>query len=292
MYVLIVLGSAGIICLAIRYSRVFHKYSWEQTTREKAEALIKGEIDRIQKIVFSIESIPQNVGYVLEFANPSKENVRVLLDAVVASSDEVFGTCIAFEPYSFDKDSMFYAPYSYKKDGGLVIGNPADTADHYFSEDWYLIPKTLNRSVWIEPYYDAGSAGGNIVMSTYAVPFFSFDGKQEKMHGIIAVDISLEWLSKLVASLKLSEESFAILVSENGTVMGAADSRWPYNESLFSLADENALPILREIGRDLQKGNFGFVKVGPFEGKEDWWIYYRPIPSNKWGILLWIPERG
>jgi sigma-B regulation protein RsbU (phosphoserine phosphatase) len=292
MYVMIVLGSAGVLFLAFRYGRVYQKYSWRQNTQEQAEAKIKGEIDRIQRIVLSIQSIPQNIGYVLEFANPGKDDVRVLLNAVVANNDEVFGTCIAFEPYSFEKDSMCYAPYLYKKDGGLVYGNPADTTDHYFSDDWYLIPKAINRSVWIEPYYDDGSVGGNIVMTTFAVPFYSFDGTREKMHGIIAVDISLEWLSKMVTSLKMSDGSFAILVSENGTVMGAANSRWPYNESIFSLADEHTMPKLREIGRDLQKGNSGFVNVGAFEGEKEWWIYYRPIPANKWGILFWIPERG
>ncbi|MGE5458198.1 MAG: serine/threonine protein phosphatase, partial [Methanococcaceae archaeon] len=198
--------------------------------------------------------------------------------------------CVAYEPKAHDKDSVFYAPYLYKQNGKIVSVDPGDTTYYYFSRDWYLIPKILNKPVWIEPYYDEGSTGGNIVLTTYSMPFYSFDGMQEKMEGIIAVDISVDWLSKIVSSIKLFDESYAILVSENGTVISSPNMQWPYNESLFSLAEENNLPALREVGRDLQKGKSGFVNVGKFGTKRNLWIYYMPIPANKWGVLLLVPE--
>ena len=104
-------------------------------------------------------------------------------------------------------------------------------------------------------------SGGNIVLSTYSVPFYSFDGTNETMTGVIAVDISIDWLSKIVSSIKLYDGSYSVLVSENGTIISAPNPKWPYNESLFSLADENKIPVLRKIGRDLQKGKSGFVEM-------------------------------
>lgn len=290
MYAVIVIAALAAAFAAYKYRYAYHQYSWESHIHAQADEKLRGEIGRIEKIVHSIEQIPKNLGYILEFAMPAKDHMKILLDAVVTNNEEVFGTCIAFEPYAFEKDTMYFAPYLHQRDGKVVYEDPTDTTDHYFNADWYLIPKILNKPVWIEPYYDAGSTGGNVIMTTYAAPFYSYNGKAEKLNGIIAVDVSLDWLSGLVADLKLTDGSYAVLVTERGTVVCAPDSQWSYNESIFSLADERNLPALREVGRDMQKGNSGFVKVGKLDFQKDWWVCYKPIPANKWGLLLMIPE--
>jgi sigma-B regulation protein RsbU (phosphoserine phosphatase) len=290
LYIILILIAVAVTFAAIELGSIYNKYSWRKNTREIAQAKLLGEVNKIQKVIRSIEQIPQNLAYVLEFSKPNKEEMLILLNAIVANNDEVFGTSIAFEPNAYHKDTTYYAPYLYKNNSKLVSADPSDTNYHYFSMDWYLIPKTLNKPVWIEPYYDEGSEGANVVLTTYSVPFYTFDGTNEKMSGIIAVDISIDWLSKIVSSIKLFDESYSILVSENGNVISAPNPQWPYNESLFSLAEENNLPALREIGRDLQRGKSGFINVGKFGTDRNWWIYYMPIPENNWGVLILVPE--
>ena len=92
-------------------------------------------------------------------------------------------------------------------------------------------------------------------------------------------------------STKLFEDSYSILISENGTVLSAPNEQWVYNETIYSLAEEYKIPAFREIGRDLRKGNSGFVKIGKFESGKNWWIYYKAIPANGWGVLLFVPEK-
>ena len=290
LYFIYILIAAAIVFAAIELNGIYSRYAWKKNTREQAQAKLMGEVNKIQKVILSIEQIPQNLSYVLEFSNPHKDHMNVLLNAVVSNTDEVFGACIAFEPNSYNKDTTYYSPYLYKKNGKLEYANPSDSTYHYFTMDWYLIPKLLKRPVWIEPYFDEGSSGGNIIMATYSVPFYSYDGTNETFHGIVAVDVSLEWLSKVVTSIKLFDESYSILVSENGTVISAPNPQWSYNESIFSLAEENDAPLLRKVGRDLQNGKSGFINVGKFGTHRNWWVYYMPIPANKWGVLLVVPE--
>ncbi|RPI01009.1 MAG: hypothetical protein EHM64_16365 [Ignavibacteriae bacterium] len=288
--VAVVVVVAAVLFALNRYHGIYDRYSWKNHIQEQAEIKLNGEVTRIQKIIMSIEQIPRNLSYVLEFSRTEKEHINFLLEAIVQNNAEVFGTCIAFEPYAFDKDTMYYAPYLFKKNGTYVYSDPTDSSDHYFNSDWYLIPKVLKKPVWIEPYYDVGESSGKIVLTTYSVPFYSFNGTGEVFKGIIAVDISLDWLSKLVSSIKLIDSSYTLLVSESGTILSSPNPEWPYNESVFSLAVELDLPRLREVGRDLQKGNSGFVNIGKLDKKRDWWVYYMPIPENKWGLLLLVPE--
>jgi sigma-B regulation protein RsbU (phosphoserine phosphatase) len=291
LYIVILVTSAVTLFAAVKFSHLYEKYSWEKMTREQAEEKLKGEVARIQKIFLSVEQIPQSLAYVLEFSKIKREHLQILLNSVVSNNEEVFGATIAYEPNSFYKDTLYFGPYLYKQNGKIVAVNPSDTTYHYFSMDWYLLPKKLNRPVWIEPYFDAGSGGGNVVMSTYSLPFFSFNGNGETMKGIVAVDISLDWLSKTISSIKLSDNSYSMLVSETGTIISSPNPKWAYNESIFSLADEYNLPALRKVGRDLQSGKSGFVNIGRFGTKSDTWIYYKPIPANKWGVLLVIPSK-
>ncbi|HEX2867289.1 MAG TPA: cache domain-containing protein [Ignavibacteriales bacterium] len=287
LYVLALVIAAAAFIAAWKF---YEQYSWKEKTKAEAEYKLKGEVRRIQKFILSIEQIPQNLAYVLEFSNPRKEELNLLLKSVIENTDEVFGACIAFEPHAYYKDSTYFAPYLYNRGGEIVSVNASDTTDYYFSEDWYLIPKRLKKPVWIEPYYDEGSTGGQIVLSTYSIPFYKFDGAREKFNGIIAIDISMDWLSKVVSNIKLYENSYCVLVSENGTVISSPNPQWPYNESIFSLSEEFNQPVLRTVGRNLQKGKSGFVDAGTFGTDKEWWIYYMPIPANKWGILLIVPK--
>jgi sigma-B regulation protein RsbU (phosphoserine phosphatase) len=279
--------TAAALFLFIEFSG---KYIWKKSTRELAEEKLAGEVTRIQRGLLSVEQIPKNLSYVLEFSKITKDNLWILLNSVVKNNEEVYGACVAYEPNAFAKDTIYYAPYLFTKGGEVIASNPCDTTYNYFSMDWYLIPKTLSKAVWIEPYFDEGVKGSEL-LATYALPFCYFDGRKENLKGVVSVDISLEWLTKTVSSIKYSEGSYSMLVSENGTIICAPNSQWPYNESLYSLADNFNMPALRTIGRDLKNGKSGFIKAGKFDTKKNWWICYKTIPANNWGVLLVIPDK-
>ncbi len=289
-YPLIVLIGGIIIYLTVEAVQHFHKYTRESEMQKTAEARLNGVVNRIHELILSIEQVPKNLAYVLEFSNPNEEHLEVLLKAIVENNEEVYGTCIAFEPGAFNANIKYFAPYIYQKNGQVVSADAYDSTYYYFSMDWYLIPKTLQKPVWIEPYYDEGSSGANIVLATYSSPFYYYDGLKETFKGVVTADISLDWLSNLVGTIKPYDSSYAILISENGTVLSAPNKQWAYNESIYTLADEQKQPQLREIGRNLKNGKAGYTKIANYQDGRSWWIFYKPIPKNNWGVLLFIPE--
>ena len=84
----------------------------------------------------------------------------------------------------------------------------------YFTMDWYRVPKERGRPLWSEPYYDKG--GGNIIMTTFSVPFYRTVDGQKTFRGVVTADISLAWLRKIVSSMKIYDTGLCVSAFPKG----------------------------------------------------------------------------
>ena len=265
-------------------SRNFLLESAENTAANIAELNAK----KIESILVSTETIALNMDPIVESRELNDEELLFLIRNIVQNNESVFGSTIAFEPFSYDKSKYYYSPYYYKDNGELHYKNLGTTSYEYFFQDWYQIPKYLGRAVWSEPYFDEG--GGNILMSTFSVPFYRYEGDQKRFWGILTVDISLDWLEKIVSSVKIYETGFAFVISSSGTIIIHPDSSFIMNESIFSIAEENNDPELREIGREMIHGESGFKPVHSLTTDYDSYIEYIPLHDHGWSIAVIFPE--
>lgn len=248
---------------------------------------MSSEVKRMNTVINSAQKTPNDLATIFEFHNTSEAEIKILLQSILFNNEELFGSAIAFEPYKYHPDSLYYSTYIHRQGDSVALSNLNGPEYDYFYKDWYLIPKTLKRPVWSEPYYDGG--GGDMLMSTYSVPFFKFAGNNEQFCGIVTIDVSIEWLTRAVSSIGEVLSARAFLLSENGTVLSAPDQEWIYNETIFSLAEEKKLPILRVIGRELQQGKSGIKNIEDKDG-QNWFIFYEIIPASKWGLIMLISE--
>lgn len=252
--------------------------------------MLKKDTDRIDLFVKSIQKIPREVATILELQRLRTEEIKIVLDAIMLNSSEIFGTSVAFAPGLSGEKSPPWPLYAYRKDGKVRFTVLDQPGYDYFNKDWYLLPKILNQPVWVDPYFDDG--GGDVFMTTYAVPFSFFDGVADTFTGVVTVDVSIDWLTRFFnTGKKLPNNGFVMLISEDGTVISAPQEEWEVNHTLFSLAVFLKLPELRKVGRDLQKGKSGTARViSPATG-ETVKIFYAAVPANHWGILYIIPEK-
>lgn len=268
----------------LAYGQIFRKSIKREIFQEKLFA----EIKRMNTIIEAVQKTPQDLAYIFEFHNTSEAEMKILLNSMLFNNEELFGGAIAFEPYSYHKDSLYYSRYVYRVGDSVIFTNLDDPLYDYFNKDWYLIPKTMLKPAWSEPYYDEG--GGNSLMSTYSVPFYSYDGKRETFNGIVTVDVSIEWLTNAVESIGTLLNARALLISENGMVISATRKEWIYNETIYTIASELNLPVLRKIGRDLRDGNSGIEDIEEYQGQKEWVMFYSPIKASRWGLILLLPE--
>jgi sigma-B regulation protein RsbU (phosphoserine phosphatase) len=286
--ILVILFIIG--CLVLFYfGRLVYKEIFKKHVRiEYIQSHLKAEIRRINSVIDAIQKIPNDLANILEIHETRDEDAKILLQSVLLNNNELYAVSISYEPFQYYKDSLYHDTYLYRSADTTIYDNIADTTYNYFYMDWYLIPKILMKPIWTEPYFEA--SGDHVYMSTFSVPFFHFDGKREKFKGIVTVDVSIETLTKRVDAIGKKMNGSAMMVSENGTIMTAPDRNWINDETIFTLSAEKKIPVLREIGRDLQRGISGIKKIDAFENLKDVYIFYSVIPINKWGFVLFLPK--
>lgn len=283
--VLLITISLLVFILAI-YS-YFNRNIIKEAARENAIHVAGSLTASIEQVLVPMEHIPKSVGNLIEIELPDKESLFEILETILRNNDEVYGAIIAFEPDFFPGEGRYFAPYAYK-DGddiySLVLGS---TDYEYFYMDWYQIPATLGEPYWSEPYFDEG--GGNIIMSTFSMPFYVRQDGERRFAGIATVDVDMDFLTRTVADVQIFESGYAFLISRNGVALTHPDRSQIMNESIFSASSDWGEPILREIGRELREGKSNFREYNiEREGKN--WIYYTNLPGSRYSIGVVYPN--
>ena len=170
-------SSTLIFSIVFGYNYWFSRKIIEKDMEEKARNLVLATVNRIEAVLRPVQKVPENLAYFMEYGSCDKEELLRLLREVVENNSEIYGSAFAFEPYAFEKKSLYFGPYFYKKRKEIAFTYLGGNRYPYFSWDWYQIPKELGRPDWSEPYYDEG--GGNILMATYSVPFYRKVGGAE-----------------------------------------------------------------------------------------------------------------
>jgi len=283
----IMLAVALIFAAIILYNYFISRDLLLKNVEDNVKNLADGNAQKIEKVLEASAKIPQNLSYILGSSQYSINELKHLMELIVENNEEVFGSCIAFEPYAYDTDSLYFAPYVFMTGSGPSFKYLNSESFNYFDEDWYRIPKESLKAGWSEPYFDIG--GGDILMCTYSVPFF-FDDEGQDLKGIVTIDISLEWLRDYVESIKAYDNGYAFVISAGGTIIThpLLDS-WT-EQNVFQLAEDRDYDVLRKAAKDMVSGGSDFILYDTPIIDGTTWLYYTPLPSSGWSLSLIIPE--
>ncbi|MEN6450293.1 MAG: SpoIIE family protein phosphatase [Thermoguttaceae bacterium] len=211
-----------------------------------------------------------------------REQITSLQQAVLATNSAIFGTGIAYEPGEFLADRQRFAPYVHrdKRDGRP---KSVEINYDYVRWDWYLLPKLLGRPTWTDPYLDEG--GGNVLMCTYAAPFY----RQGKFQGAVGVDIALSEIQRQLARVN-TRGGYCALVSNTGTFVSHPNEAYIMGESIFSLAEWHQSAKLDQIGHEMIAGQAGVRSLPDVLIGRPAWVVFAPVKSVQWSLYVVIPE--
>lgn len=285
LILVITVCSAIIFTVTIGYFYRSSRTALEKELEENSRNLVAASVNRVETILASTGKVVNGVVQSLETGSYDEKSRKQLLLGTLGENREIYGLGVAFEPDLSALHSRPVVPYFYRKDGELILTNEEDF--QYLTLDWYQIPREVRERVWSEPYFDEGS--GKMLMTSCSAPFFSGRGAAKRVDGVVVADVSLEWLTELVASIKVLKSGYSFLLSRNGTILTHPDKELIMNETIFSLAESQQNPALREIGRKMVHGESGLIPYTDSRGIRSW-MYYAPVTSTGWTLAVVFPE--
>lgn len=243
----------------------------EKEIEENAVNLARYYGKRLDLIFTQAAMIPEMESAHFESGNiyESDAVIKRYLKRVVELNPIIYGSCIAFEPYGAGPKRESFAPYYYYNHNRLDFNDLSKTDYKYQQWDWYQKPKTLQKPIWTEPYFDKG--GGNVLMVTYAYPFY----QQGRFAGVATVDVSLENIVQDIEKLKILDTGYGFMLSQEGVFLSFPDKNKVGKENITTV-----VPSLAEEMKtlaSLPSGQWVFTKdLDPLR-HENSWLILRPV---------------
>ncbi|MEI6261615.1 MAG: SpoIIE family protein phosphatase, partial [Deltaproteobacteria bacterium] len=284
---LTLLGTACIFFAVFFYNYTISRQTVLKTVEDNTRYLTLSTVHKIENTLLGIEKVPLYLAASLESQVYTRDILLKGIENVLNTNPEIYGAMVAFEPFSFDPQSRYYAPYICRK-GDQLQSYDAETNFNYSFWDWYLIPRELGKPIWSEPYFD--TEGGNIVMTTFSVPFYRKIHDEKVFSGVVTADLSLKWLKNIISEIKIYQSGYAFLISQTGVFVSHPNKDLIMNESIFSIAEATGDMELRNIGRNMIHGKEGFVPLNHNLTGKISRMYYAPLPSTGWSVGVVVLE--
>ena len=194
-----------------------HRYS------EVAKAELDGALDQTRSFAFALKSIR------VENVETSRESIISMLKGIVEANPSFVGACTCWEPEAFDgKDSEYankplhdetgrFIPYAYRS-GDKIQLEPLVEYETPGIGDYYVVPKSTGKELITNPYVYPID-GKDTLMTSLITPIMI----EGKFVGITTADITLEFLTEMVASIKPYETGSAALIANDGTYAAHPD---------------------------------------------------------------------
>lgn len=154
-----------------------------------------------------------------------------MMKGLLQAHPHYVGVSSGWEPNAFDgRDSEFantayhdesgrFLPYWYRDSAGKPKVEALVDYEKPGAGDYYLIPKQTRRPSLLEPYLYAVN-GQEVLMTTLGTPVL----EGERFLGYMGLDLPLRDLHEHVQKIRLYEEGYASLLSNQGVYVGDKDA--------------------------------------------------------------------
>jgi len=286
---LLVLASTGLVFfVAFAYNNHVARRLMLKNVEEATQRLAQSTVARISSLLQGVERTPIFIAQ--QLSRPVKDTnqiVQVLRD-ILLSNPHIHSAAIAFEPGKFSPGLESFAPLVYRQNNQWQYRDLAQGLYNYSVQDWYLIPKQLDRPLWSEPYFDDG--GANAMMCAFSVPFYRTHENRSEFCGVVSVALQLEHIVEQVSTLSLYRSGYVYLMSQNGQLISHPNLSWVFKESIFSVAEQDGNDQLRRIGLAMVRGQEGLERFQSIFTRRMSWMYYAPVASIGWSVGIVFPE--
>ena len=260
----------------------------EQMTLENGEQISQANVTYIDKLFNAGKLVGEDVAVTLgnhemtkaefdEFLLHSLTNARNLVPHIVA-------VVVAFEPGmgpETPKGEFMRLARFVDNETRLITGA------NYQDKEWYASTRDGRSSRWQEPFI------GEFVdepIAVYTVPIFRKDKKgNEVLAGVLAVDMSIEFLKETIGAVQVSNSGYAMVYSAKNYPVAYPKSVAEGKSEKEMVVKEFKDKKLVDFDRKSKKNSGLFM--GTIAGGEESAIYYTTMESNNWTFMVVWPAK-
>lgn len=244
-----------------------------------AEQTLEGTIQNIDNILLSVEQSTGNIYYDLLNHLDDQDRMFTYSRSLVACNPNIVGCAIAFKPGYYPGKDLFMA-YVHRKTSAPEGREELMTTDTftnrpYTEQIWFAEPMKTGTIGWVGPLKGADTESEPLV--TFCLPFS--DANDERV-GVIAVDVSVNQLSKIILAAKPSEHGYSILLAHNGAYIVHPDKEKLTNPEIFSQKERNVDQSEIEAAEVMLAGESGMKEFR--RGSRDWCVFFKPFERVEW----------
>ena len=224
-----------------------------------------------------------------EAINYDEQTILKTIHNTLTHNEQIFGSTIAYEPYLFQPDILYWSPYySRTPSGGLRFTQLGNPDYNYFRWEWYTLPKAKGLPVLSPPYFDEG--GGEIWMVTWSAPFFDSAGN---FKGVATADIAFSQTQDIVNKISVGTNGYAFLLDPQGVILGIGNNGGEHNamvDSMVNTAQASHSKEWTDMVFNMIAGETGFAEAVDAQG-QSMYVAYTPIGLDTgWSLGLAFPQ--
>ncbi len=278
----IVIGVLGLVSLAAlaadSLGRRQRLLTAAQVSTRRAAAEGAREIDsRLRALMPHVEEIAAG----LSDGSLKESRLRARLRAVLEAAPDSFEVGVAYAPQAWSPEVRLYAPHVGRLNG-VVTEFQLEQRYDYTEHEWYQRPLAEQRALWSEPYF--GHATQTLVVG-YSVPFYRPGDVDAPPIGVVRINLSLEGIRRMVASLGFGQTGYAFLLSGRGTFLASPIEEEVARQRTFAdVARERGIPGYEEFGAQALKGERVQREVSNASTGRQMWMVSEPIAASGWAL--------
>ena len=263
-----------------------HKVLHQEALRN-AEQMLEGTVQDIDNVLMSVEQTTGNFYYDLVEHLDNPDRMYTYSRELVKSNPNIVGCAICFKPGYYPGKDLFmaYVHRTSSSDSKSDLVTSETFAGRPYTEQvWYTRPME-GWVGWIDPL--KGSDTEDEPLVSFCLPFKDKSGERV---GVIAVDLSINRLSKIVLAAKPSENGYCVLMTHNGSYIVHPDMNKLSDPMVFSQMEGHVDASEIEAGKAMLTGEKGMKEFR--RGNCDWFVFFKPLERTGWegkskGIENW-----
>ena len=262
---------------------VFSRKTLQAEMSMRAEGRLNLLKSEIMNVINQAEAAVRNKVWIAQWSLDNPDSLGSVGRMLVRDNPVIVGSTVALVP-GYDRKHPLLSPYTFRSGDSLVTRSLATEAYDYPSKEWFTKPLELKEGYWSEPYVDEG--GGDMLMTTYSVPIFDEKGNRA---AVLTGDISLDWLTDLVSTIKVYPHSRSIMLSRNGLFMVSPREEVVMTKTVDEVVGQMKDSLsFKSLNQAMLEGRSGEATV--LITKEKHHVYYAPVERTGWSMCIIIPD--